>query len=254
MLIRKRNNQPFKIINLGNRIVNNWIYPISQGYVLIDTGYETGYSRLKEKLVSNHINIKDICYIFLTHAHDDHAGFLNDILNDCPDLQVIASYKSLKTLYKGQNSFDGGCTSILALTFCNIMKIIGKGAHKFPPLNPCFENRFYLLSDHNREDLGKKLDGTIIDTPGHTSDSISLYLDNGVLFCGDAAMNGVPSLNRITIWTENMNDYHSSWQTIIDLKPTMIYPGHGKSFRYADLVRNIDKIRTRKQYPLSSTK
>ena len=254
MIIRNREDQLFQILNLGNRIVNNWIYPISQGYVLIDTGYENGYLRLKEKLVSNQINIKDIRYIFLTHAHDDHAGFLNDILTDCPDLQVIASYKSLEILYKGQNSFDGGCTSILALSFCNIMKIIGKGAHKFPPLDPCFENRFYFLSDHNREDIGKKLGGTIIDTPGHTSDSISLYLDNGVLFCGDAAMNGVPSLNKITIWAENMNDYHSSWQTIIDLKPTMIYPGHGKPFGYTDLVRNIDKTRTRKQYPLSSTK
>lgn len=140
MLIRKRNDQPFKTINWGNRIVNNWIYPISQGYVLIDTGYETGYSRLKVKLVSNHINIKDICYIFLTHAHDDHAGFLNDILNDCPDLQVIVNYKSLETLYKGQNSFNGSCTSIFALTFCNIMKIIGKGTHKFPSLNPCLTN------------------------------------------------------------------------------------------------------------------
>ena len=246
MLIRNREDKPFQILNLGNRIVNNWIYPISQGYVLIDTGYENGYFRLKEKLASNHINIKDIRYIFLTHAHDDHAGFLNDILTDCPDLQVIASHKSLETLHKGQNSFDGGCTGILALTFCNIMKIIGRGAHKFPPLNPCFENRFYFLSDYNREDIGKKLGGTIIDTPGHTSDSISLYLDNGVLFCGDAAMNGIPSLNKITIWAENMNDYHSSWQTIIDLKPTIIYPGHGKPFRYTELVQNIDKIRTRK--------
>lgn len=28
------------MINLGNRIVNNWIYKIPSGFVLIDTGYE----------------------------------------------------------------------------------------------------------------------------------------------------------------------------------------------------------------------
>ena len=254
MFIAKKENQNFQIQNLGNRIVNNWIYPISQGYVLIDTGYENGYLRLKEKLVTNNINIKDVRFIFLTHAHDDHAGFLNDILTECPELQVIAHYKSLETLYKGQNSFKGGCTGILALTFCNIMKIVGKGAHKFPPLNPELEKRFQLLSDYNREALGKALGGTIIHTPGHTSDSISLYLDNGALFCGDAAMNGLPSLNRITIWAEDMNDYLASWQTVINLRPTMIYPGHGKPFGYKELVQNIDKIRTRKQYPLRSTK
>ena len=252
MLIRNREDKPFQILNLGNRIVNNWIYPISQGYVLIDTGYENGYFRLKEKLASNHINIKDIRYIFLTHAHDDHAGFLNDILNECPNLHVIASYKSLETLYKGQNSFDGGCTSMLALIFCNIMKIFGKGAHKFPPLNPCYENRFLLLSDDNHEDLGRRLGGTIVDTPGHTSDSISLYLNNRVLFCGDAAMNGFPSLNKVTIWVENINNFHSSWKKIIYLKPTMVYPGHGKPFRYKELVHSIHKHRTIKQYPLNS--
>ena len=246
--------QPFKILNLGNRIVNNWIYPISQGYVLIDTGYENGYFRFKKKLALNHIDLKDIRYIFLTHAHDDHAGFLNDILNDCPNLQVIADCKSLERLYKGQNSFDGGCTSILALIFCNIMKICGKGAHKFPPLDPCFEDRFFLLSDDNREDLERQLGGKIIETPGHTSDSISLYLNNGVLFCGDAAMNGLPALNKVTIWAENTNDFHSSWKTIIDLKPTMIYPGHGKPFGYDELVHSINKKIIIKQYPLSSTK
>lgn len=251
---KHREKQSFKIRNLGNRIVNNWIYPISQGYVLIDTGYENGYSRLKKKLALNHINLEDICYVFLTHAHDDHAGFLNDILNDCPNIRVIASYKSLKTLYKGQNSFEGGCTGILALMFCKIMKILGKGAHKFPPLNPCFEDRFFFLSDDNREDLGRELGGIVFDTPGHTSDSISLYLNNGVLFCGDAAMNGLPALNKVTIWAENIKDFHSSWKTIIDLKPTMIYPGHGKPFRYTELVQSISKNRTIKQYPLSSTK
>ena len=254
MTKKHRKNQPFKILNLGNRIVNNWIYPISKGYVLIDTGYENGYFRFKKKLALNHVNLKDIRYIFLTHAHDDHAGFLNNILNDCPNIQVIASYKSLETLYKGQNSFEGGCTSLLALIFCNIMKIFGKGAHKFPPLNSCYEDRFFLLSDDNREALGRKLGGTIVDTPGHTSDSISLYLSNRVLFCGDAAMNGFPALNKVTIWAENIKDFYSSWKTIINLKPTMIYPGHGKPFRYAELVHGINKNRTIKQYPLSNTK
>ena len=28
------------MLNAGSRIVNNWIYPIDNGYVLIDTGYE----------------------------------------------------------------------------------------------------------------------------------------------------------------------------------------------------------------------
>jgi len=39
------------------------------------------------------------------------------------------------------------------------------------------------------------------------------------MFCGDAAMNGFPSLNRITIWAEDKNDFSKSWQIIICMKP-----------------------------------
>lgn len=30
----------------------------------------------------NNIKSSDIKYVFLTHAHDDHAGFLNEVLEE----------------------------------------------------------------------------------------------------------------------------------------------------------------------------
>ena len=105
------------MVNAGSRIVNNWIYPIDRGYVLIDTGYENGFERLKKKLAALNINIQQILYIFLTHAHDDHAGYLNEMLSECPDTQIVMSGRALEGLYRGQNSFRGGCTSRLALGF-----------------------------------------------------------------------------------------------------------------------------------------
>ena len=63
------------------------------------------------------------------------------------------------------------------------------------------------------------LQGKIIDTPGHTVDSISLFLSDGSLFCGDATMNGLPSLHRITIWAEDKTAFLKSWETIIALRP-----------------------------------
>ncbi len=35
------------------------------------------------------IAFSEIKYIFLTHAHDDHAGFLNELLSKYPELKVI---------------------------------------------------------------------------------------------------------------------------------------------------------------------
>ncbi|SHN70554.1 MBL fold metallo-hydrolase [Desulfitobacterium chlororespirans] len=240
------------MFNAGNRIVNNWIYSIPEGFVLIDTGYENGFANLKKRLDLLKIDIKDIHYIFLTHGHDDHAGFLNEFLSELPDVQVIMSHRALEALYRGQNAFTGGCTSRLALFFCHLMKLFGKGAHRFPPLNPKFERRCVLVSDDNRKEIEAKLGGIIVDTPGHTADSIALLLNDGALFCGDASMNGLPSMNRITIWAEDKDLLFQSWQTIIALKPTKIYPGHGKPFDYSELEQNKCNVRKMKLYPLSS--
>lgn len=239
------------MLNVGNRIVNNWIYSIQDGYVLVDTGYEKGFTKLKKQLAVYNIDLQDIKYIFLTHAHDDHAGFLNEVLAYSLNTKVVMSYKALDTLYKGQNSFIGGCTSRISLFFCNVMKLVGKGEHRFPKLDPCFEDRCILVSDDTRRLVEKALCGRIIDTPGHTADSISLILNDGSLFCGDAAMNGLPSLNRITIWAEDKESFLQSWLTIISIKPKKIYPGHGKPFNYTELNSNIEKVRRIKMYSLT---
>ncbi|WP_330397675.1 MBL fold metallo-hydrolase, partial [Clostridioides difficile] len=86
------------------------------------------------------------------------------------------------------------------------------------------------MSDKNRKEMEKELNGKIIDTPGHTDDSISLLNDEGVLFVGDSAMNGFPSPHKITIFAESKLEFIQSWKTIINSKPKMIYPGHGTQF------------------------
>ena len=238
------------IQNLGGRIVNNWLYRYADGYGLIDTGYENGYKHFCKLLKKKGIAPQDIRYLFLTHAHDDHAGFLNELLTDIPNLTVIADEKALNVLRKGQNPFTGGCTGRLALTFCKFMGLLGKGKHLFPPLEKEYENKLFLISDENIHDLDEVLGGKIIRTPGHTADSMSLLLNDGTLFCGDAAMNGFPSVNNVTIWAKNMQDFACSWEKIIALKPKKIYPGHGKPFLVSALQKNLAKLHKVKLYPL----
>lgn len=240
------------MLNMGNRIVNSWLYPISDGLVLIDTGYENGFERFQRQLVKANIDLHSIRYVFLTHAHDDHAGFLNQLLSLLPEVRVIMSREALPTLYGGQNSFEGGCTGRIALLFCQVMKLFGKGAHRFPPLRPEFKTRCIFLTDENREELEGTLNGKIINTPGHTDDSISLLLKDGELFCGDAAMNGLPSLHRVTIWAGNKAAFVRSWELLIQAKPTKIYPGHGKPFECRDLERNLPYVRKIKLLPLAA--
>jgi glyoxylase-like metal-dependent hydrolase (beta-lactamase superfamily II) len=72
--------------------------------------------------------------------------------------------------------------------------------------------------------------------PGHTADSIGV-LAEGDLFCGDAAMNGFPSIKRTTILIENLKDYAGSWDIMMRSNAKTIYPSHGKPFPVSDLIR-----------------
>ena len=81
----------------------------------------------------------------------------------------------------------------------------------------------------------------IVETPGHTADHISLIKED-VMFCGDAAMNNFPSIHRVIIWIENLQQYKQSWETMIGMHPKMIYPSHGKPFPINDLNKNLSYL------------
>lgn len=233
------------IYNVGNRVMNTYIYHALEGYIMIDTGYEHSLKRVMKRVNKLGITLSDIKYVFLTHAHDDHAGFLNELLSKYPDIKVIINNRALPTLIRGQNLFIGGCSSLVALVFCKLMGMVGKGKHLFPAIDKQNIDRLIEISAQNLSDIEKLLQGKILFTPGHTSDSISLRIDN-VIFCGDAAMNGLPSLKKITIWVEDKNAFQNSWNILIGEKAEWIYPAHGKPFKPYFLkkyINHISKIR-----------
>ena len=64
-----------RIINAGDRVMNTWIYEIPEGYVMVDTGYPGKLESVGKRMKRHGIQWSDIRCLFLTHAHDDHAGF-----------------------------------------------------------------------------------------------------------------------------------------------------------------------------------
>ncbi len=225
------------IKNAGNRIMNTWLYPLEDGWVMVDTGYENSYASVLKKLRKLLIRPEEVRYIFLTHAHDDHAGFLEEWMTKHPHTQVVAHEKAIAGLRRGQNSFDGGCSTLMAYLFCQLMALLGNGDHRYPRLSEERLTKIITLSEANLEQVENNLNGKILYTSGHTADSISLLVD-GNLFCGDAAMNDIPSSHKITIWVEDKAAFEMSWDEMLASGAKKIYPAHGNPFLPSKLADN----------------
>ena len=225
------------IYNAGNRIMNTWLYPIEDGWVMIDTGYKNSYAAVLKKLRKMHIRPEEVRYLFLTHAHDDHAGFLEEWMTKHPQTKVIAHKKAIDGLRKGQNSFDGGCSTMFAFLFCQLMALLGNSEHRYPRLSEEHLAQIITLNKENLAEIESVLHGKILFTPGHTVDSISLVVD-GNLFCGDAAMDGIPSSRKITIWVEDKVAFEKSWDVMLASGARKIYPAHGSPFCTCALRKN----------------
>lgn len=79
-------------------------------------------------------------------------------------------------------------------------------------------NTDYIL-ENDTFDLLKEtgLKGSILHTPGHSADSISLLLADGSAFVGDAAMNMPPvfGTKHRPIFIQNMTSVYKSWKKLI---------------------------------------
>ena len=90
-----------------------------------------------------------------------------------------------------------------------------------------------LVLDDEEFQLGPwGISGKVLYTPGHTSGSMSVLLDNGQAFVGDLAMNGLPMRigPGMPSFADDTNVIKKSWRVLLDKGAKQIYPAHGNPF------------------------
>jgi glyoxylase-like metal-dependent hydrolase (beta-lactamase superfamily II) len=222
-----------KIHNIGSYFVNNYLIETSLGIIGIDTGYPGGFSKYKKRF-EKILPLSELKFIFLTHHHDDHSGFLNELI-EATHAQIILHPAAIPLLAEGKNNTPpgSGYSSFPASIFGKFKKDFS-----FPPVVVPKDRTITVCSEEQQpfEELGLPL--KILTLPGHTSDHIGLFLhDCGIMFCGDAAMNAVISVARHTIWIDDKTEFSLSWDKMIACNPKKIYPAHGRPFNPKDLIK-----------------
>ncbi len=233
------------IIPLGISTV--YLIPCQGGYLQIDTGYDRDYPKYRQGLERKGIDLHEIKYLFLTHHHDDHAGFLNEITRDTP-ITIIAHENAKELLQNGVNdkSRGGGYINRFIKVVANIkMRFDPHWTLTFPPF--MLRNEDILVKDDDDLLLRRLVvDGQILYTPGHCIDHLSIVMDSGEAFCGDAASSFLlwAGLQYCTLFMTDMTASYQSWQKMLEYGAKVIYPAHGKPFPAEKLQQNLGKVTT----------
>ncbi len=231
-MYQMRNPVEKRIIQIGKGMVHNYLLEMSNGYLLIDTGYAGQYRNFLDTLKKNNIQLSEITYIFITHAHEDHVGYLKKLMEET-DAIIVLHPKALEQLEVGINARADIFTSKIAKIYGRFQK---KWKHQSNDFDVVDDRARLLLSDSAQaRELEKKWNGKILELPGHTIDSIGLIVENQVLFCGDAVTNWALGYAHIMILMDQPQQYLESWKKMLDSEFDLVYPSHGNPFSKNEL-------------------
>lgn len=224
-------------LNLG--ITKVYLLPCTNGYLLIDTGYETDYKKFRNKLEKAGIKIDQIKYLLLTHYHDDHTGFANKLKYES-GIPLIVQKKSIPLLSQGDSGAEEEghyITRRMRLLF-SFFELFHKD-FKYPPVL-INDDDIVIDGDDPKilQTLGIHAD--ILFTPGHSADSMSVLCDDGVAFAGDAAMNFLKftGTHYRPIYYSNMDQMYKSIRKLLSAGAQTIVPAHGNPFP-AEKLKNM---------------
>ena len=229
-------------IRISINPTNVYLLPCHGGYLLVDGTYPDKLGVFKKELAGKGISPDQIKHVLLTHHHDDHAGFLEELRRECP-FRLILHREALAEVKKGENNPEVRPVNRRVAVFFALLKFLQKGT-QYPPIS-VEENDLVVQgeAEYGLHDIG--VPGKIIPTPGHTGDSISLVMDDGDAFVGDAASNFFPflGLRHRPIVAKSMPRVLESWDRIIKAQAKTVFPSHGEPFGIDSLAKQYRALR-----------
>ena len=208
-------------------ISNAYLVGCGKNRVLIDTGSDFAYGRLRGQLARQGVKPGDLKLVILTHAHPDHAGSAARLKRDFgAEIAVHATEAEwVRTgtteLYQPCGWFGHVLDRVIPRTF-----------------EPCPVDR--ELDGDETIDLGPTIGSlSLIHTPGHTPGHICAAHRDGALFAGDLMRGGMLARDHVAgpFFVQCRADLVASVRRVQARHPGTVHFGHGQPASGAALAR-----------------
>lgn len=208
---------------------NYYLEPCDEGFLLIDAGWHGKGDVFRKKLNLLGIGPEQIKYILLTHHHHDHAAIVQE-LKRLTKAKLIVHERQVPYLERGiTNNRDIKQYNYVLWFIDKLTKPFI--AYKYTPVS--FDNSDIIIDTDFNDSILRSIGvpGKIMLTPGHSSDSISVLLDNGTAYIGDLGMNmrnmKLIGKRPLPIEAEDFEQVKSSMKKLIGFGGLRFYPSHG---------------------------
>lgn len=222
----------YEILQVLSGRSNVYIVLKDEYVILIDTGKESAFRKLSQNINLLGLSVNKITHLILTHTHFDHCQSAKKI-KDNSVCEIVVSYISEDTINKGYAKLPKG-TTYITRQISRLGRLIGKRKFGYTPFKPdiLIQGDYVLNNTDNRI--------KIIETPGHSDDSISILLDREIAIVGDA-MFGVLKNSIFPPYADNTYKMIKSWNRLLNTDCDVFLPGHGKEIKRELLKKQFDK-------------
>lgn len=209
-----------KIIRVLSGRSNVFLLTNGKSNILVDTGPGFMWGTLRRRL--DGLSVEHIDLLFLTHSHFDHASNASRI-KERYKAQVVIHLSESLYLSSGDNILPTGTNVITKFMVRNFAGQFESVA-RYQPCKPdiTFEDTCDLRYSG--------FDAFIMHTPGHTSGSSSMIVDNEIALTGDT-MFGVFPWTIFPPFASDQEQMLTSWEKLLGTGCRLFIPSHGSAIK-----------------------
>ncbi len=198
--------------------------------ILIDSGVSSRFNELSKNLALHDVDISKISYLILTHTHYDHCQSAKKIkeLSNC---KIVTSKYAEESAKNGYTVLPKG-TYIFTNLLVKLGRTIGKRIFSYEAFQPD------ILVNDESDLVDDDIQVKIVETQGHSIDSISILVENEVALVGDTLF----SVYKGTVFppfADDVSKLYKSWKNLLETGCDIFLPGHGGAITKDQLKKEI---------------